>query len=59
MAPELKLAKKVTSDREKAGPSLSRIVVEIIPEVEPSTFYVFQQILRLTVTLEVENESEL
>ena len=38
--PELKLAKKVTADKEGAGPPLPRIVVERAPEVEPKRFYV-------------------
>ena len=40
MAPELKLTKKVTADKEGAGPSLPRIVVEREPEVEPRRVYV-------------------
>ena len=40
MAPELKLTKKVTADKEGAGPPLPRIVVERTPEVEPRRFYV-------------------
>ena len=40
VAPELKLAKKVTADKGGAGPSLPRIVVERAPEVEPKRFYV-------------------
>ena len=40
VAPELKLTKKVTADREGAGPPLPRIVVERAPEVEPRRFYV-------------------
>ena len=40
MAPELKLTKKVTPDKEGAGPSLPSIVVERAPEVEPRRFYV-------------------
>ena len=40
VAPELKLAKKVTADKEGAGPPLPRIVVERTPEVEPRRFYV-------------------
>ena len=38
--PELKLTKKVTADKEGAGPPLPRIVVERAPEVEPRRFYV-------------------
>ena len=34
VAPELKLMKKVTADKEGAGPPLPRIVVERAPEVE-------------------------
>ena len=34
VAPELKLTKKVTADKEGAGPPLPRIVVERAPEVE-------------------------
>ena len=40
VAPELKLAKKVTADKEGAGPPLPRIVVERTPEVQPRRFYV-------------------
>ena len=40
VAPELKLTKKVTTDKEGAGPSLPRIVFETAPEVEPRRFYV-------------------
>ena len=40
VAPELKWTKKVTADKEGAGPALPRIVVEITPEVEPRRFYV-------------------
>ena len=39
-APELKLTKKVTGDKEGAGPPLPRIVVARAPEVEPRRFYV-------------------
>ena len=39
-APELKLTKKVTADKEGARPPLPRIVVERAPEVEPRRFYV-------------------
>ena len=40
VAPDLKLTKKVTADKEGAGPPLPRIVVERAPEVEPRRFYV-------------------
>ena len=40
VAPELKLTKKVTADKEGVGPPLQRIVVERAPEVEPRRFYV-------------------
>ena len=40
MAPELKLTKKVTADKEGAGSPLPRIVVERVPEVEHRRFYV-------------------
>ena len=40
VAPELKLAKKVTADKEGVGPLLPRIVVERAPEAEPRRFYV-------------------
>ena len=40
VAPELKLTKEVTADKEGAGPPLPRIVVERAPEVEPKRFYV-------------------
>ena len=40
VSPELKLTEKVTSDKEGAGPSLPRIAVERLPEVEPRRFYV-------------------
>ena len=38
VAPELKLTKKVTADKEGAGPQLPRIVVERAPENEPRRF---------------------
>ena len=40
VAPEFKLTKTVTTDKEGAGPPLPRIVVERAPEVEPRRFYV-------------------
>ena len=40
VAPELKLTKKVTADKQGAGPPLPRIVVERNPEVESIRFYV-------------------
>ena len=40
VAPELKLTKKVTADKEGAGPQLPRIAVERAPEVESRRFYV-------------------
>ena len=40
VAPQLKLSKKVTPDKEGAVPPLPRIVVERAPEVEPRRFYV-------------------
>ena len=40
VAPELRLTKKVTADKEGAGPPLPRIVVERAPEAEPRRFYV-------------------
>ena len=40
VAPELKLTKKVTVDKEGAGLPLPRIVVERALEVEPRRFYV-------------------
>ena len=40
VAPELKLTKKVTADKEGAGPPWPRIVVERAPEVEPRRFHV-------------------
>ena len=40
VAPELKLTKKVTTDKEGAGPPMPRIVVERAPEVEPRRFHV-------------------
>ena len=40
VAPELKLTKKVTADKEGAGPPLPRIVVERAPDAEPRRFYV-------------------
>ena len=40
VAPELKLTKKVTADKEGAGPPLPRIVVERAPEVDPRRFHV-------------------
>ena len=57
VAPELKLTKKkVTADREGAGPPLPRIVVERAPEVEPRRFYVCLRILKLTDTLEAAQD---
>ena len=53
VAPELNLTKKVTADKEGAGPPLPRIVVERAPEVEPRRFYVLFADLKLTDTLEV------
>ena len=40
VTPELKLAKKVTADKEGGGLPLPRIVVERAPEVEPRGFHV-------------------
>ena len=40
VAPDLKLAKKVTADTEGAGPQLPRIVVDGALEVEPRSFHV-------------------
>ena len=40
VAPELKLTKKVTADKEGAGTPLPRIEVERAPEIEPRRFYV-------------------
>ena len=40
VAPDLKMMKKVTADKEGAGPPLPRIVVERAPEVEPRRFHV-------------------
>ena len=40
VAPELKLTKKVTADKEGAGPPLPRIVVGRGPEAEPRRFHV-------------------
>ena len=40
VAPELQLTKKVTADKEGAGPPSIRIVVEREPEFEPRRFYV-------------------
>ena len=40
VAPELKLTKKVTADKDGAGPPSPRIVVERAPEVEPRRFHV-------------------
>ena len=40
VAPELRLAKKVTADKEGVGPPLPRIVVERASEAEPRRFYV-------------------
>ena len=40
VAPQLKLTKKVTADKEGAGPTLPGIVVERAPEVESRRFYV-------------------
>ena len=40
VAPELKLTKKVTADKERTRPPLLRIVLERAPEAEPRRFYV-------------------
>ena len=56
VAPELKLPKKVTGDKEGAGPPLPRIVVERAPEVEPRRFYVLSATLKLTDTLEAAQD---
>ena len=40
VAPEVKLTKKVTAEKEGAGPPSPRIVVERTPEVEPRRFFV-------------------
>ena len=40
VAPEVKLTKKFTADKEVAGPPLPRIVVERAPEMEPRRFFV-------------------
>ena len=40
VAPDLKLTKKVTADKEGAGPPLPRFLVERAPEVEARRFYV-------------------
>ena len=54
VAPEMKLTKKVTADKEGAGPPLPRMVVERTPGVvEPRRFYVLSAALKLTDTLEV------
>ena len=50
MAAELMLTKKITADKEGAGPPLPRIVVERTPEVDPRRFHVLSETLRLTVT---------
>ena len=42
VARELRLTKKVTGDKEGAGPPLPRIVVEREPEVEPRRFHVLK-----------------
>ena len=39
-APEVKLTKRVTADKEGAGPPWPRIVGERTPEVEPRRFFV-------------------
>ena len=40
VAPEVRLTKKVTTDKEGAGPALRSVIVERIPETEPRRFYV-------------------
>ena len=50
---ELKLTKKVASDKQGAGLPLPRIEVERIPQVAPRAFCVCRQTSRLTVILEV------
>ena len=39
VAPESKLTKKVTADKEGAGPPLPRVAAERAPDVEPRRFY--------------------
>ena len=55
-APELKLTKKVTADKEGAGPLLPRIVVERAAEAEPRRFYVLSA---LADTLEAAQDAQL
>ena len=49
VAPELKLTKTVTADKEGAGPPLPRIVVERAPEIEPRRFYVLLEVVRVVL----------
>ena len=59
VAPELKLTKKVTADKEGAGPPLPRIAVERAPEVEPRRFQVLSaDIVKLTDTLEAAQDAQ-
>ena len=51
VARDLQLTKKVSSDKEGAGPPLPKIAVESIPEVEPRRFYV------LSVDIEVHGRT--
>ena len=60
VAPELKLTKKVTADKEGAGPPMPSTVVERAPEVEPRRFYstCCPQTLSLTVTQEAAQDAQ-
>ena len=51
-APEMKLTKKVTADKEGAGPPLPRIVLERAPDVEPRRFYVLSSDIETHETLD-------
>ena len=66
VAHELKLTKKVTSDKRGTGRPLPRIVVDKIPEAEPRRFHVLSADIEAHhmkerqnhKTTNVENESE-
>ena len=59
VVPELKLTKKVTADKEGAGPPLPRIVVERALEVEPGDSTSCLRTLKLTDTLEPSVDAHL
>ena len=58
VAPELKLTKKVTADKEGAGVPLPRIVVERAPEAEPKDSMSCLWTLRLADTREAAQDAQ-